>query len=28
VKAIVEGYGGTVTAATDAGGGAIFEVRF
>ena len=27
VKAIVEGYGGTVTAANDAGGGAIFEVR-
>jgi hypothetical protein len=24
----VEGYGGTVTAANDPGGGAIFEVRF
>jgi two-component system sensor histidine kinase ChvG len=27
VKAIVEGYGGTVTAANREGGGAIFEVR-
>lgn len=27
VKAIVEGYGGTVTAASEEGGGAVFEVR-
>jgi signal transduction histidine kinase len=27
VKAVVEGYGGTVSAANREGGGAVFEVR-